>query len=60
MKLKAFQPYTKQLPIVVAVIVAVLNVLLGAKVINLNSHLTETLNGLLVAIGLTGLHVNGL
>jgi hypothetical protein len=60
MNLKSLQPYTKQLPAVIAVLVAVFNVLLAQHVIKLGVTTADLINGLLGAVGFSSLHVNSL
>jgi hypothetical protein len=58
--LASLQPYTKYLPIVVAVVVGVFNILLAQHVFSLSSTTADLINGLLATVGFGSLHINSL
>lgn len=54
------QPYTKQLPIVVSVVIGIFNVLLGSKILHVDAQTAYIVNGILATLGFSSLHVNSL
>jgi len=48
----------KYIPLVVAAVIAVVNVLTGANVLHFTPHTVDVVNGVLVAVFGAGVHVN--
>lgn len=59
-QLKALQPLTTHLPLIAAIVIAVFNVLISTHTIVMPGTTVDALNGILTALGLSGLHINSL